>query len=144
MVSQWADLGTRVLTYISPFFSDPRNFTSPSSIRRNFYQEGITNGYFVQRQSQDDSSSNNNVNSSSSGTGISLVPYSLHSLSIEFCMLDTTNPAAVSWMKNIIKDQLIDEANSSGFMCDFGEYLPFDAILNNVSIIVADVLSCMY
>jgi alpha-glucosidase len=137
MVLQWASLGTRVLTYISPFFSDPRNFTSPSSIRHNFYEEGINNGYFVQMQSQDITTINNSSSNSTTTTTTTtlLVPYTLHSLSIEFCMLDTTNPAAVTWMKNIIKNQLIQEAHSSGFMCDFGEYLPFDAVLNNVSVV---------
>ena len=46
-------------------------------------------------------------------------------------MLDPTNPAAVEWMQDIITQQLVTEAASSGWMCDFGEYLPFDAVLSN-------------
>jgi alpha-glucosidase (family GH31 glycosyl hydrolase) len=53
----------------------------------------------------------------------------MYSLSIEFCMLDLTNPSAVRWMKDIIKNFSITEAGSSGWMADFGEYLPFDAQL---------------
>jgi alpha-glucosidase len=34
-------------------------------------------------------------------------------------------------MKQIITDQSILEAQSSGWMADFGEYLPFDAVLYN-------------
>lgn len=107
MVSLWETRGTKVLTYLNPFFSDPSNFTNSS--RHNFYQEGLDNGYFV-------------MNSSSQ-------PYKMHSLSIEFCMLDLTNPYAIDWMKNIIKKYSIEEAFSSGWMADFGEYLPFDAQL---------------
>ena len=38
---------------------------------------------------------------------------------------------AVAWMKQIITEQSIQEAQSSGWMADFGEYLPFDAVLYN-------------
>lgn len=44
-------------------------------------------------------------------------------------MLDPTNPQAVRWMIDIIKNYTYNKAMSSGFMCDFGEYLPFDAVL---------------
>lgn len=106
MVEGWADKGARVLTYISPFFSDPTNFTTNST---NFYQEGIDNGYFVKH---------------ADGS-----PYTMYSLSIEFCMIDPTNPAAVRWMIDLIKVYTLEKAQSSGWMCDFGEYLPFDASL---------------
>jgi alpha-glucosidase len=109
MVSSWDEKGTRVLTYLNPFFSDPTNYTSSS--RHNFYQEGLENGYFVMNSAGD--------------------PYKMHSLSIEFCMVDFTNPAAVEWMKNIIREYSLGEAGSSGWMADFGEYLPFDARLHS-------------
>ena len=106
MVQGWGSNNTRVLTYISPFFSDPSNFSHPSN---NFYQQGIDNGYFVKR---------------ADGTA-----YLIQSLSITFAMLDPTNPQAVEWMKNMIVDETLVAAGSSGFMCDFGEYLPFDSVL---------------
>jgi len=43
-------------------------------------------------------------------------------------MIDLTNPAAVAWFKNLIKVNMID-AGLSGWMADFGEYLPVDAVL---------------
>ena len=43
-------------------------------------------------------------------------------------MVDFTNPAAVVWLKNIIKDNLIKEAKAFGWMQDFGEYAPFDVV----------------
>ena len=61
----------------------------------------------------------------------SLVPYLIKSLTIEFAMVDLTNPAAVLWMKGIIRDYSLGEAHSSGWMADFGEYLPFDAVLHS-------------
>ena len=72
---------------------------------------GIDNGYFIKR---------------ADGT-----PYKQNSLTIEFCQLDPTNPEAVSWLMDIISEQMMGEASSSGWMCDFGEYLPFDAVLSN-------------
>jgi alpha-glucosidase len=81
-------------------------------VRHNFYQEGLKGGYFV-----------HHLNGS---------VYSMYSLSIEFAMLDLTNPQAVRWMKNLIINSTILEAQSSGWMCDFGEYLPFDAKLWSV------------
>jgi alpha-glucosidase len=110
MTNSWDEDGTKVLTYISPFFSDPTGF---ADAKNNYYQEGLIGDgnvtYFVRN---------------ADGT-----PYKMKSLSIEFCMLDPTNPKARSWMKSIIIRQMILEAQSSGWMCDFGEYLPFDAML---------------
>ena len=123
-MNNWKSDNTKVLTYISPFFSDPTNFTNSSSMRNNFYKEGINNGYFVK-------SINGSV-------------YNLYSLSIKFAMLDLTNPFAWIWMKSIIINQLIIEANSSGWMCDFGEYLPFDASLYNVIIILLIIIIYIY
>ncbi|MCM1364357.1 MAG: alpha-glucosidase [Faecalibacterium sp.] len=43
-------------------------------------------------------------------------------------MLDFTNPDACDWIKNIIKKNMI-EFGFSGWMADFGEYLPTDCVL---------------
>jgi len=43
-------------------------------------------------------------------------------------MVDFTNPAAYKWLKNIIKKNMI-EFGLSGWMADFGEYLPTDCVL---------------
>ena len=44
-------------------------------------------------------------------------------------MVDFTNPDAWNWMKDIIKNNLVLEGRGAGWMHDFGEYLPFDAVL---------------
>lgn len=43
-------------------------------------------------------------------------------------IVDLTNPEAVEWLKDIIKKNMID-LGFSGWMADFGEYLPTDAVL---------------
>ena len=43
-------------------------------------------------------------------------------------MIDFTNPEAYEWYKNIIKENMI-ELGLSGWMADFGEYLPLDSVL---------------
>jgi len=103
MVRGWAEEhGIRTLSYINPFFSeyiDPNapipNATaaaaaaSTSPTGRNLYREGIQHGYFV--------------NKTGAGPKGAVGAYSMHSGSIEFCMLDTTNPAARRWMKDVMK-----------------------------------------
>ena len=44
-------------------------------------------------------------------------------------MIDFWNPDAWNWAKEIIKTNLVGEAKGAGWMHDFGEYLPFDAVV---------------
>jgi alpha-glucosidase len=44
-------------------------------------------------------------------------------------MIDLWNPAAWDWTKDIIKTNLVAEGKGAGWMHDFGEYLPFDAVV---------------
>jgi alpha-glucosidase (family GH31 glycosyl hydrolase) len=108
-VKNWGEEhGIRVMTYINPFFSETEG-DKVALDARNLYQEGVQNGYFVQ--------------SPQGGA------YKMHSGSIQFCMLDTTNPTARQWMKDVMKKDMIEGSGSAGWMADFGEYLPFDAVL---------------
>ena len=43
-------------------------------------------------------------------------------------MIDFTNPEAYAWYKNLIKENMIG-IGMSGWMADFGEYLPMDCVL---------------
>jgi len=45
-------------------------------------------------------------------------------------LVDLTNPKAYAWFKTVIQENLID-AGVSGWMADFGEYLPPDCVLHN-------------
>ncbi len=57
-------------------------------------------------------------------------PYIVPTGGFKAYMLDLTNPQTVSWIKNIIKTNMID-AGLAGWMADFGEWLPLDAKLHN-------------
>lgn len=125
MIETWnakkaaTDPAIKVLTYLNPFFSDPTNFTDTTQPGfRNFYQEGLENGYFVQHLVPNPDS-----------TELQMETYLQKSLSITFATLDVANPAAVKWMQSIIQQEVLTNSQSFGWMCDFGEYLPFDAYL---------------
>jgi alpha-glucosidase len=77
------------------------------------FVEGCEKGYFVKNSAGE--------------------PYLIKSVSIKFAMIDFTNPEAKQWCKHIIKDHLIKEARAGGWMHDFGEYMPFDAVLSDGS-----------
>jgi sulfoquinovosidase len=55
-------------------------------------------------------------------------PYSIQSTTFNAGIVDLTNPIAYDWYKEIIKKNMI-EIGMSGWMADFGEYLPTDAII---------------
>jgi alpha-glucosidase len=45
-------------------------------------------------------------------------------------MVDFTNPQARDWfIEKVIRNNVVQEAKAAGWMHDFGEYLPFDAVL---------------
>jgi alpha-glucosidase len=107
MIANWTQDGTKAMIYINPYFA---NLTD-ASITRNLFLEGDNLGYFIKNKQ---------------GT-----TYLIKSVSIQFAMIDLTNPQARTWMKSIIKDNLITEGQSYGWMHDFGEYTPFDIQLFN-------------
>jgi len=57
-------------------------------------------------------------------------PYIIETPDFDAYLLDLTNPAAFKWMKNIIKTNMID-VGLSGWMSDYGEGLPHDAVLHS-------------
>jgi alpha-glucosidase len=98
--------GGRMLCYINPFLVD----ASPKgNVRRNLYQEAIDNDYLVKK-------ADGSV-------------YEVTNTDFDAGMIDLTNPYAVAWIKAVIADQLIDEGRCHGWMHDFAEALPFDAVL---------------
>ena len=98
--------GGRMLCYINPFLVD----ASPKgNVRRNLYEEAVANQYLVKK-----------VDGS---------VYAVTNTDFDAGMIDLTNPSAVNWMKSVIKDQLISEGRCRGWMHDFAEALPIDAVL---------------
>jgi alpha-glucosidase (family GH31 glycosyl hydrolase) len=100
----------RILSYVNPFFSiNPDSFNH--STRKNLVNEGSRLGYYVKTKSGSN--------------------YVISSGTIDFYLLDVTNPSARTWMKSILKKNMIQDTGVSGWMADFGEHLPFDAVLHN-------------
>jgi alpha-glucosidase (family GH31 glycosyl hydrolase) len=96
----------RLMTYINPFLCD--DVAQKDNHRSNHFEEAARNGYLVKdREGQ---------------------PYKIRISSFSAALVDLTNPEARTWIKNLIKDELIGNG-ASGWMSDFGEGLPYDAVL---------------
>jgi len=104
MIDSWAKDGVRPMTYMNPYFA---NLTGHDEIRDNYFEQGVNGDLFVNQ------SATNEV-------------YQIQSVSIKFAMIDFTNNKSREWAKNIIKNNMLKEASSIGWMADFAEYTPMD------------------
>jgi hypothetical protein len=93
-------------TYINPFLCD--DVGEKKNRRRNLFEEAVGNGYLVKNHEGE--------------------PYRIRNSDFSAGMVDLTNPAARTWIKGVIRDELIG-AGASGRMADYGEGLPYDAVL---------------
>lgn len=107
---QWRELvadlekdGARMLIYINPFLSNAAGHDA-------LFKEAQANGYLVKK---------------ADGS-----PYLIKNTDFFAALIDLSNPATRTWIKGIIKTELIGKAGASGWMADFGEALPFDAKLH--------------
>ena len=93
--------------YINPYLANTVTKDKPN-FKRDLFKEGAAQGFLVKDK-----------------TG---APYILASGSTSFTFgtVDLTNDAAVLWYSNIIQENMLD-CDQSGWMADFGEYLPFDS-----------------
>ena len=96
----------RLMTYINPFLCD--DALQKKNHRRNLFEEAARNGYLVKKQDGE--------------------PYRITISSFSAALVDLTNPEAWTWIKDIIKGELIGNG-ASGWMADFGEGLPYNAVL---------------
>ena len=94
--------GGRVLLYINPFLAKEEGHDQ-------LFQEAKAKGYLVQ---------------TADGS-----PYMIRNANFMVGMLDLSNPGTRTWIKNVMKTNMIGAAGASGWMNDFGEALPFDAKL---------------
>ncbi|MEN0060992.1 MAG: alpha-glucosidase [Myxococcota bacterium] len=108
----WTDLvadlrkdGIRVLTYVNPFLID---VSTLGNFRRNLFAEAEAAGYLVANEEGE----------------TLLIPNSDFSAAI----VDLTNPDAREWFKGVMRDEVLS-TGTSGWMCDFGEALPFESAL---------------
>ena len=97
----------RVMTYVSPFLADP---SEKENVHRNLFEEARSRGYLVENPKGD--------------------PYMIRISDFSAAMVDLTNPEARAWYKSVIEDEVM-AAGASGWMADFGEGLPYDAVLHS-------------
>src|SRR5215216_3261660 len=98
----------RLMTYVSPFLAD--DVADKESHRRDLFAEAERNGYLVQDESGE--------------------PYRIKITDFSAGLVDLTDPEARAWMKDVIKDELLGNG-ASGWMADFAEGLPYDAMLSS-------------
>lgn len=106
LVSDLNTANARVMVYTSPYLADIGDLKP--NLRRNLFQEAKTNGYLVKNAAGE--------------------PYLALNTDFYFGMVDLTNPAAYAWMKDVLREQLAG-VGAQGWMADFGEGLPYDAVL---------------
>lgn len=107
MHDQLEDDGVRLLTYINPFFAQ---IDDKPNARRNQFRELEQKDFLVK---------------TADGK-----PYLIENTSFSAGLIDLTNPSAREWVKDVIKEELI-AVGSDGWMADFGEALPYDAVLHD-------------
>lgn len=105
LVAELAGRGIRVLTYVNPFVvpSDDK----PGGVARDLYAEAVAAGYLVRRPDGG--------------------PYLQDQDGFLAALVDLTNPAAVAWFGQVVAAQ----PGTGGWMADFAESLPFDAVLHD-------------
>lgn len=97
--------GIAVMTYVNPFLAD---VSEKENAKRNLFQEAMEKDFLVKRPDGE--------------------PYLILNTSFSAAMVDLTNPQAWDWMKKVIRDEVIG-VGARGWMADFGEALPYDAVL---------------
>ncbi|PKN93816.1 MAG: alpha-glucosidase [Chloroflexi bacterium HGW-Chloroflexi-6] len=116
MVADLGESDIRVMVYINPYVVD---VSEKPNARRNLYQEALENGYLVKNPQGE--------------------PYLVLNTSFKYGMVDLTNPQAVFWLVDIIEENVLG-AGASGWMADFGESLPYDAIVASTKAASAPIL----
>jgi alpha-glucosidase len=107
MVADFNDAGIRVLTYVNTWLVDAAQKGDESI--RNLYAEAEEQGYLV--------------TDPEGGT------YLLDQGGFEAALVDLTDAAARDWYADVIATEVLGQG-ADGFMADFGEGLPFDAVLS--------------
>ena len=96
----------RMMGYINPFLVDPND--SEYIAPRNLYQEALEHGYYIKH---------------SDGS-----PYFITVTTFPSLLIDLSHPDARVWIKGVMKNEMIAKG-FYGWMHDFAEALPFDAVM---------------
>jgi alpha-glucosidase len=103
LVRDLESAGGRMLIYINPFLSNAKGHDA-------LFNEGQQKGFLVKK---------------ADGS-----PYMIKNTDFYAGLIDLTNPGTRSWIKDVIKREMIGKAGASGWMADFGEAMPFDGKLH--------------
>ncbi len=106
LVEDLAEDDVRLMTYINPWLAD--DVAENGNHRRNLFEEAAEKGYLVKNREGE--------------------PYEIRTTDFSAAFVDLTNPDARAWIKDIIKDELLG-GGASGWMADYAEGLPYDAVL---------------
>lgn len=109
MVGSLAADDIRVMGYINPYLHDVET-SGKGNYRRNLYQEARDLDLFIRRAD----------GSLATTGGANFLAY----------VIDVTKPEAREWVKEVIKTEMLG-VGLSGWMADFGEALPLDAVLHS-------------
>jgi alpha-glucosidase len=99
-IAALAERGIRYLGYVNPYLA----------VDGALYQEALNANYLALRQDKDE-------------------PYAVDFGEFDAGVVDFTNPAAAAWFSDRIIGQEMLDFGLSGWMADFGEYLPTDVRL---------------
>lgn len=108
LINDFNKSNINVMIYINPFLADIKELKP--NLKQNLFEEAKNKGYLIKKQD---------------GT-----PYLIRNTDFYAGLVDLTNPDARKWLKEIIKNNMI-KIGAKGWMADFGEALPYDAILFN-------------
>eukprot|EP00750_Incisomonas_marina_P008867 INCI15722.1.p1 GENE.INCI15722.1~~INCI15722.1.p1 ORF type:complete len:697 (-),score=100.57 INCI15722.1:2473-4533(-) len=127
LVLEMREAGARMLTYINPYLSNDVGSKKPN-FRRDLWAEANASGFLIRNSS-----------------GQAYLQSSGITSAFSFGTIDLTQAAARTWTKEIIKCNMLrvgpgcgldgatttglSNVSASGWMCDFGEYVAFDAVL---------------
>ncbi len=103
LVEEWAGQGIRTLTYVNPFLSPDAGERTD----RNLYAEALAAGHLL--------------------TTPEGQPYLLDQNDFEAALVDLFDPEAREWLTQVLVDEVLG-VGASGFMADFGEAMPLDAV----------------
>jgi alpha-glucosidase len=109
----WVDAldqrGLRVLCYINTMFRELPEDVGPVS--RDLFTEGLAANHFVRDEEGE----------------VLMLPVT----AFDVALLDLANEEARAWMKSIIQEEMLEGAGCSGWMADFAEALPFEAVMSD-------------
>ncbi len=108
LVADLSARGVRMLTYVNPYLVDPAG--KPGGVRRDLYAEASGLGYLVKNRRGG--------------------PYLVNQGGFDAALVDLTHPHARMWLADVLATQVAPYA-PGGWMADFGEGLPFDAVLTD-------------